>query len=1111
MGYSYYDGEKLVPLDAQTFDKAKDEIEIKHYGVKRKSGKHRWGSGKFPYQHEPWFEGFGQGKSMKNVPLSEIMKKMDSGATSVIARRASTKDQFGKAIRDENGKTAYDIKREAKVWDPSKGFPYQTEQWYKGIAKYGEGHGKDRLSNYVKELKKVGVSDEDIAKGFGFSSVAQMKNVVGYKEKEYKAAREKQIIDLINSGMGWREVGKKLDALGEDRPADNTIKNIWNRFNGTGEGKLASDSTTGVLATADALSRAVDKNGNLLDIGTGTLQQMGISKQTYEQALQKLRDEGYQQYDLFVDRLGASKDFAKQTMKVLAPPGVDQKEAYDMLNAGKLDGIKEYSLDGGETYLGIPPVHSVDSSRIAINYESTMDGMIEVRRGVKDLDMGDAMLAQVRIGVDGTHYLKGMAVYADDLPDGIDIRFNTDKKSSVPMIDGDKGVLKPMKIDKVTGEIDKDNPFGSSIKTEDALEHVPRYYLDENGNKQTSALNVVNEPGDWDVWSVNLPPQFLMKEDAGTISKQIQKTMADTDKEFNSIMDVKNPVLRQNLLSSFADDCDASAVHLKMSGFDGQKTHLLLNLESLGDGEVYAPNYENGTKLAMIRYPYAGPYEMSICTVNNNNADGKRLIGPNAVDAIGVKKASLETMSGADCDGDTATCIPIKDGLSFRQMSALEGLSGFEAKHLYKFDPKDPANAGKKVMTNTGLEMGKITNLITDMWNKIDDRIEKDRAAAVKAGKDPNKVTFTDQELEDLCCATKHSMVVVDAKKHTLDYKQSEIDNHIADIKKRYRSGIGAEEEDNTETSGAASLFSRAKKEKRVAGELYGGTFIDENGNKVRKSDDTPEYRMQYKYLTDDNGKPVIDPATGKQARVETGVKVYNPTHKTTMMEDAKDAYELLSGINKDENGRNIGTTKERMYADYANFQKNYARKANLIADGMKFDKVNKEAAAKYKDEVKSLDEKYKKCMLEAPKSRTANYIAYLQYNQKKANLEGLSKEDYKKADKKLQQQCINGARKRIGLNSEDKVMDITPKEYEAMNAGAISASKIKSYLNYADISKLRRIDAGQSATSGISDTDKARIRSFVANHKGEGLTNAEIASALDGISAVMVGRVLNG
>ena len=56
--------------------------------------------------------------------------------------------------------------------------------------------------------------------------------------------------------------------------------------------------------------------------------------------------------------------------------------------------------------------------------------LIYVRPSVKDLSIGSKNYGQVRIMVNNTHYLKGMAVYKDDLPEGVDIVFNTKKANT---------------------------------------------------------------------------------------------------------------------------------------------------------------------------------------------------------------------------------------------------------------------------------------------------------------------------------------------------------------------------------------------------------------------------------------------------------------------------------------------------------------------------------------------------------------------------------------------------------------------------------------------------------------------------------------------------------
>src|SRR5690606_19993621 len=108
------------------------------------------------------------------------------------------------------------------------------------------------------------------------------------------------------------------------------------------------------------------------------------------------------------------------------------------------------------TLLNIEPPKSIDPKRIEVRYAedggADMDGVIQVRRGVDDVSLGGAKYAQVRIAVGDTHYLKGMAMYTDDLPDGVDLRFNTNKSDK-----GDKlAAMKPLKDDP-------DNPFGATI------------------------------------------------------------------------------------------------------------------------------------------------------------------------------------------------------------------------------------------------------------------------------------------------------------------------------------------------------------------------------------------------------------------------------------------------------------------------------------------------------------------------------------------------------------------------------------------------------------------------------------------------------------------------
>lgn len=302
--------------------------------------------------------------------------------------------------------------------------------------------------------------------------------------------------------------------------------------------------------------------------------------------------------------------------------------------------MKDYvSHDDGETFdpKFVYP-KSMDSKRLQIRYSEDggelKDGVVEIRRGVDDLSLGESHYAQVRILVDGSHYIKGMAVYSDDLPDGVDVVFNTNKKKGTPKMD----VLKPIKDDP-------DNPFGSLIKegvndpdNPTSVKGGQSYYYDKNGKKQLSLINKRAEEGDWGEWADKLPSQFLSKQSRTLIKKQLNLAAADKQSEFDEICSLTNPTVKKALLKSFADDCDAAAVHLQAAALPRQKYQVILPLTSIKDNEVYAPNYKNGETVALVRYPHGGTFEIPVLTVNNKQAEGRRVLGNTPADAIGINK-----------------------------------------------------------------------------------------------------------------------------------------------------------------------------------------------------------------------------------------------------------------------------------------------------------------------------------------------------------------------------------------------------------------------------------------------------------------------------------------
>lgn len=874
------------------------------------------------------------------------------------------------------------------------GMPRRSGRYPWGSGDNPYQHSGDFLSR-VEELKKQGLSEKEIADSFGLTTTQ-------FRTQKSLAKNERRALEVATA-KGLREKGYSLNEIAEKMgyTNDSSIRSLLN--------ESSESNMNQAQKTADFLRKQIDEKG-MIDVGTGVERELGISKEKLNQALYILEMEGYPVYGGGVPQV---TNPGKQTnIKVICPPGTEHKDIYDYENVHSLTDY--VSHDNGETFDTFVYPKSMDSKRLEICYAEDggihKDGVIELRRGVDDLSLGDSHYAQVRILVDDTKYLKGMAIYSDDLPPGVDVRFNTNKKQGTPMGD----VLKNIKDDP-------DNPFGSLIKA-----GGQSYYIDKNGKRQLSLINKRAEEGDWGAWSDKLPSQFLSKQSLHLVKKQLGLAASDKLAEFDEMCRLTNPTVKKTLLKSFADDCDAAAIHLQAAALPRQKYQVILPITSMKDNEVYAPNYKNGEQVALIRYPHGGTFEIPIVTVNNKHPEAKRVLG-NALDAIGINSRVAERLSGADFDGDTVMVIPTGGKVKITSTSPLKGLEGFDPKTSY------PYKEGMKTMRNTQTEMGKVSNLITDM-------------------------TLKGATQDELARAVRHSMVVIDAEKHKLNYKQSEIDNGIASLKKKYQ---GHYDEDGKYHEGAATLISRAKSEISVL---------------KRK------------------GSPIIDPKTGEQSYKEvyeeyvdkkTG-KTKVRTQASTKMAETRDARTLSSGH-----------PVEEAYADYANQMKslgNRARKEMLSTGKIAY---SASAKAAYQPEVDSLSAKLNVALRNAPKERQAQVIANANVAAKKKDNPDMTNAEIKKAG----QQALTSARVKVGAKREP--IKLTDKEWEAIQAGAISENKLKQIINNVNIDELRQRATPRTTTS-LSSAKISKISSMNAS----GYSIAEIAQAL-GVSTSTVSKYL--
>ncbi len=882
------------------------------------------------------------------------------------------------------------------------GVPRRSGRYPWGSGDNPYQHSGDFLSR-VQELKKSGLSETKIAETMGLTTT-QLRTQMSLAKDERRALQVATAKGLREKGYSLNEIADKMGFAN-----DSSVRSLLNE---NSEARMNQARTT-----AEFLKKQIEEKG-MIDVGTGVERELGISKEKLNQALYILEMEGYPVYGGGVPQV---TNPGKQTnIKVICPPGTEHKDIYDFEN---VHSVRDYiSYDDGETFKsGFVYPESMDSSRLKIRYAEEggihKDGVIELRRGVDDLSLGNSHYAQVRIMVDGTHYLKGMAVYSDDLPDGVDVLFNTNKKAGTPTMD----VLKKVKDDP-------DNPFGSLIK-----EHGGQsYYIGKDGKEHLSLINKRAEEGDWGEWSDHLPSQFLSKQSMTLIKKQLNLAAADKQAEFDEICSLTNPTVKKALLKSFSDDCDAAAVHLQAAALPRQKYQVILPLTSIKDNEVYAPNYQNGETVALIRFPHGGTFEIPVLTVNNKQPEGKRILGNTPMDAIGINSKVAERLSGADFDGDTVMVIPCNSSKSKVKITSTKALAGLEG-----FDPKLEYGGKKegtfKPMRNTQTEMGKISNLITDM-------------------------TLKGATQDELARAVRHSMVVIDAEKHKLDYKQSEIDNGISSLKKKYQ---GTTDADGRYHEGAATLISRAKSETSVL-KRKGSPHINDDGS------------LSYKEV--------------KEEYVDKDGKIRVRTQKSTKMAETRDARTLSSG-----------TPQEEAYADYANKMKSLANQARLeMRDSGKI-AYSASAKAAYQPEVDSLMAKLNVALKNAPRERQAQVIANATVNAKKKENPDMTKAEVKKAN----QQALTSARASVGAKRNP--IDITDREWEAIQAGAISENKLTQIINNVNIDSLRQ-RATPRATTSLSNAKVNRISALNAS----GYSTAEIADAL-GVSASTVSKYLSG
>nr|DAR94926.1 MAG TPA: RNA dependent RNA polymerase [Caudoviricetes sp.] len=910
------------------------------------------------------------------------------------------------------------------------------------------------------ELKKRGLSDNEIAKQMGLSTTVYRSKVTIAKE-ELKQYNMQRIAKLQSEGMIIDDIAKTIGATGQ------TVRNYLDEIKNPNKSARAQRVQT--EAVADTLKDAV-KRSKYIDVGKGVEIQMGISKEKLKSGLNTLVESG--EYEVHNLRIAQVTDKNNSTpVKVLTKKGVERSEIYK--NMDKVRPVEEFAINGdARMFQQMERPKSIGWDRVSIRYAipegqkghgtnddgATMDGAMFLRPGVKDLNLGKASYAQVRIAVGDTHYLKGMALYGTEemfknVPKGTDIIFNTNKTADKAPQD----VLKPLKKNPDGGApIDGPNPFGATVKRQNTLldsKGNPVYkpgVKDRFGNKvsEIGSVNIVNEEGDWANWSKTLSAQFLSKQPTTVVHERLKATMKQVQDEYESIQKITNPVIKKQLLESFASDLESKQVHMKAAAPKGFQGHVILPVPDMKENEVYAPNYKNGEKVVLIRYPHGGRFEIPELTVNNNSV-ARKMISKDSPDAIGIHPKVASKMSGADFDGDTAYVIPNNKG-KFKTRDSLKELKNFDP-NMYADKPGTFKPIEKRYQQTL---MGVVSNLITDM-------------------------TLQGAPSSEIARAVKHSMVVIDAEKHKLNYKRSAEENGIDALMKRYMTHVdrvkyGELERYNPKTRRVDKVIDPDKLKK------------DLTPGKEYTSASTIISRHKQSVITDGYQVEVPDPKS-KSGGTKMVWRNKKETYLVNMVKDAN----VFLGPN--------ATKTEHHYADYINELKSFKNKVDSEMSGIKMPARDPKAAKIYAEEVLSMKDKVNRVKINRIKERQAQRMAEVA---SKAELARRSEDETLKKDEisRIKQQALNKARSMVG--AERTPVTITDDEWDAVQSNAVSGTLLKELVSFMDDSQLKSLATPRS-TKQMTDARKSKAKALLAN----GYTISQVAEAL-GVSASTIGKI---
>ena len=180
----------------------------------------------------------------------------------------------------------------------------------KGSGENPNQHSGDFISR-VKELKKQGMPEADIAKAVGLKNSSELKNAYSTAVNEKRILRVKAAKAMIEDGKSQAEVARHFGVN------ESTVRSWLNAD--------SEERTMKAQKTADFLRAQVEEKG-MIDVGAGVEYELGISRNKLKQALYILEQEGY---PVWGGGAPQPTNPGKQTnLRVLCKPGTPHSDIY---------------------------------------------------------------------------------------------------------------------------------------------------------------------------------------------------------------------------------------------------------------------------------------------------------------------------------------------------------------------------------------------------------------------------------------------------------------------------------------------------------------------------------------------------------------------------------------------------------------------------------------------------------------------------------------------------------------------------------------------------------------------------------------------------------------